>query len=468
MTKSAVADWDTTAANNTDIGGINITGTGLISTSDDAHREFMAQIKAGVPYLSGTTVVLPSGATSGLQLESTDAGAGAGPLLTLYRNSASPAASDVIGEVVFAGEDSAGNTQTYGVIGATITDPTSTSEDGSLFWQLALAGTVTTVATLTPGALALAGTSSGPATLSLAEDTDNGTNKVTITPTASLTADRTVTLPDANLDLTALKANGAALLPKTAGGSAAMVRGQLYGLTLSNNGTDATNDIDIAAGEASDSTGADLMVLASALTKRLDASWAVGSGNGGLDTGSIANTTYHIWLIKRSDTGVVDALFSTSASSPTMPSNYDYKRRIGSIVRASSSIKGFLHNGDEFLWTVPAVDITASNPGTSEVARTLNLPTGIVVGALVSANIVQTDTTEAILSLYTIGTTYTLDIKAVDVTLIGGSQGRGGATLPPIRTNTSGQINSKVFAANASTTLYIVTMGYIDTRGRLA
>src|SRR5690606_22933061 len=49
------------------------------------------------------------------------------------------------------------------------------------------------------------------------------------------------------------------------------LRGHIYGLTLSNNTTDATNDIDIAAGEAaSDGSDPVLMVLASALTKRLD------------------------------------------------------------------------------------------------------------------------------------------------------------------------------------------------------
>ncbi len=38
---------------------------------------------------------------------------------------------------------------------------------------------------------------SGAASLKLAEDTDNGSNTMTLQPTASLTADRTITLPDA-------------------------------------------------------------------------------------------------------------------------------------------------------------------------------------------------------------------------------------------------------------------------------
>ena len=98
--------------------------------------------------------------------------------------------------------------------------------------------------------------------------------------------------------------------------------GFLFGCTLSNAATDLVNDITIAAGKARDATDAVNLILAIGLTKRLDANWAVGDAQGGLDTGSIANTTYHVWLIKRSDTGVVDALFSASATTPTMPANY--------------------------------------------------------------------------------------------------------------------------------------------------
>ena len=86
-------------------------------------------------------------------------------------------------------------------------------------------------------------------------------------------------------------------------------RGAIWGLGLSN-GTDATNDIDIAVGQATSSDGTGTLVLASALTKQLDAAWSVGSAAGGLDVGTIANGTYHIYLIKRTDTSIVDALFS--------------------------------------------------------------------------------------------------------------------------------------------------------------
>jgi hypothetical protein len=54
----AVSDWSTTANSNTAVGGIGITGGSAVSQGDNAIREIMAQIKAGVPYKSGTTYVL--------------------------------------------------------------------------------------------------------------------------------------------------------------------------------------------------------------------------------------------------------------------------------------------------------------------------------------------------------------------------------------------------------------------------
>jgi len=76
-------------------------------------------------------------------LTSTDAGATASPLLELYRDSASPAASDTLGEIEFNGEDSAGNKQAYGLIHASILSPTSTAEQGQLHFETATAGALT-------------------------------------------------------------------------------------------------------------------------------------------------------------------------------------------------------------------------------------------------------------------------------------------------------------------------------------
>jgi len=76
-------------------------------------------------------------------MTSTDAGAAAAPLLELYRDSASPAANDTLGEIEFNGEDSAGNKQAYGLIHASILSPTSTAEQGQLHFETATAGALT-------------------------------------------------------------------------------------------------------------------------------------------------------------------------------------------------------------------------------------------------------------------------------------------------------------------------------------
>jgi hypothetical protein len=79
----------------------------------------------------------------GMTLTSTDAGASAAPLLDLYRDSASPAASDTLGEIEFNGEDSAGNKQQYGLIHASILSPTSGAEQGQLHFETATGGAST-------------------------------------------------------------------------------------------------------------------------------------------------------------------------------------------------------------------------------------------------------------------------------------------------------------------------------------
>jgi len=76
-------------------------------------------------------------------MTSTDAGATAAPLLDLYRDSATPAISDTLGEIEFNGEDSAGNKQQYAVIHASILSPTSTAEAGQIHFETATAGAST-------------------------------------------------------------------------------------------------------------------------------------------------------------------------------------------------------------------------------------------------------------------------------------------------------------------------------------
>ncbi len=239
-------------------------------------------------------------------------------------------------------------------------------------------------------------------------------------------------------------------------------RGQLYGLTLSNNVSDATNDIDIAVGEcASDDTIPWLMTLSSSLTKRLDAAWAVGSGNGGLDTGSITNGTYHVFLIQRSDTGVVDALFSNSVTAPIMPANYDRKRRIGSIIRNGGTILAFVQRGDHFDY-VSALTDRSSTTAQASALLSIGVPFGIIVQPKISTSQQQ----NAVGNVQTFFGSAGGPIFAATITTASGEA--SSATINGgIFTDTSSRIQFAVTIFSGSLSLNTLnTTGWIDARGR--
>jgi len=73
-------------------------------------------------------------------IENTDAGLDTAPDVVLYRNSASPANNDNLGNLEFRGKDSAGNDQTYAQILSSISTVTNTSEVGILDLMTADAG----------------------------------------------------------------------------------------------------------------------------------------------------------------------------------------------------------------------------------------------------------------------------------------------------------------------------------------
>lgn len=172
---------------------------------------------------------------------------------------------------------------------------------------------------------------------------------------------------------------------------------------------DTDHDTTISAGGAMDSTSAYPMKLASAITKRIDATWAVGTNQGGLDGSESvagtpdANTWYYIWLIARSDTGVVDALYSESASSPTMPTNYDFKRIIGAVkTDGSANIIAYdayelTGGGLEVRWDAPPLDIDlAATLTTTARTDTLSVPTSFSVLANLLVGILDASAGEGV------------------------------------------------------------------------
>jgi hypothetical protein len=83
-----------------------------------------------------------------LRLISADAGATVGPTLTLHRDSASPAASDVIGRLALDGENDADEQTTYSSVEGRIVTVTDGAEDGELVLGTMQGGALTDVLTL--------------------------------------------------------------------------------------------------------------------------------------------------------------------------------------------------------------------------------------------------------------------------------------------------------------------------------
>jgi len=79
--------------------------------------------------------------TDTLTLKSTDADAAVGPVLTLHRESSSPADDDIIGRINFIGEDSGGTDTTYGRIETLIMQESNGSEDATMEFRIMKGGT---------------------------------------------------------------------------------------------------------------------------------------------------------------------------------------------------------------------------------------------------------------------------------------------------------------------------------------
>jgi hypothetical protein len=296
----------------------------------------------------------------------------------------------------------------------------------------------------------------GTGLIQVADGTDSskGINIVTSSITTGVT--RALTMSDCNVTL-------------------GLPRSYLAGLAMVN-GTDAVNDIDIAAGACRDSGNAVDIVLASVLTKQLDAVWAVGTNAGGRASGAaIANTTYFVFLIRRPDTAVVDAAFDTSATGANIAANtnaaYTQIRRIGAIVRSGATILAFIQDGDKFVWTGGSVgDVSSTNPGTAAVTRTLTLPVGIRVEAILNASVSTASATGAAsLRLSDLSTT---DVAASAATAqVSGTYSGAGNTIITnsecrVHTNTSAQVRSRMGLSDANVSVIIGTTGWVDRRGR--
>lgn len=247
------------------------------------------------------------------------------------------------------------------------------------------------------------------------------------------------------------------------GGSPA---GNIFGLILS---PDATSTVlDISAGNCTDSTAVATITLP-AFTKAFGTAWAAGTGNGALDTGSIANSTwYHVYAISKAGGANPDILVSTSATvgGLTFPTGYTLARRIGSfLTNGSAQVTPFSQFADEFRWKVQVTSLNTATTSTSAALLAVATPLGVQTRAMLMVGTNQT------------GGVTTVVTSPDDTDQAPSASGTGPWTVPPdgsgwvatiglFRTNTSSQVRHRESQSSGFTNLSIYTIGWIDDRGR--
>ena len=215
----------------------------------------------------------------GVTITSTDAGAGEGPTLELFRDSASPADSDSLGNIKFTGDDSAGNKTQYAEIESRLVNTTDGSENGRLIFRVNDDGSSTSVVDIAFDRVAFNESIylASSKNIQFEGSGSDDANETTLTVTDP-TADRTITLPDATGTVLLTDGSGASLTSLNAS--------QLSSGTVPNARLDA--QLQDVAGLAVTNGG-----------------FIVGDGsNFVLETGATARTSLGLGTVATEDTGV--------------------------------------------------------------------------------------------------------------------------------------------------------------------
>jgi hypothetical protein len=173
---------------------------------------------------------------------------------------------------------------------------------------------------------------------------------------------------------------------------------------ISNQGGSSTRDIEFSIGRVVLRNAANDRVVVNftaTIIKRIDLNWVAGTNQGGLDTGTVANNTYHCYVIYNPTTDARDALLSLSATSPTLPSGFTFFRRVGSITRVSGANRLFTQIGRYFQFPtrIRALDNVAVSTAGELIA--MPVPTGIqvMINATFSEGLAASGLTLAVLVL---------------------------------------------------------------------
>jgi hypothetical protein len=117
------------------------TGTSTtLATTPAGVKAVIDALKAAANTWTAAQTISVTATGTALAIISDDDGASEGPTISLVRDSADPAASDVVGAIRFRGRDGGGNDTVYFAIFGQIIDATDASEDGRMILRSIGAG----------------------------------------------------------------------------------------------------------------------------------------------------------------------------------------------------------------------------------------------------------------------------------------------------------------------------------------
>jgi hypothetical protein len=225
----------------------------------------------------------------------------------------------------------------------------------------------------------------------------------------------------------------------------------------------------VAAGQCRDSTNVANITVSALTACAITAStaWTAGSSQNKLNNQALpAAGTLHVFAMRKDSDGTGDIIIDASLT-PSLPSGYTYYRRIASLRTSSSAWRAWVQDGDSFMYLTPVGDVVAGNMANTRTLRTLTVPVGIRIQAIIGVT-QYSDATVNPAGVW-IGDPSVTDASVAAITpnpvLTFRTANEGQSIYMRCYTNTSAQVADRGFTALASNTWYN-TFGWIDTRGR--
>lgn len=292
---------------------------------------------------------------------------------------------------------------------------------------------------------------------------------VTVDPNGTETIDGATTLLIPNGRSAMILCDGATF--QTDLGQNVPLQEFIQGLELSNNSGNPTTHVDFAAGLVA--KGPVFIRSLATITKRINATFTAGTGNGALDTGAVAaNATYYAYSLRKISDGTIDVVLSTSATiggvTTTLLTGYTIVKQIGVVLTDGSSIiRPFvMYPRDEYSFVTPVKDAVSVAVSTTSALLALTVPNGVKAkaklrfqysSASATASALISDPAQGVLVAGVVNDGANVGAIQVASGLAVGGQ--------DIWTNTSKQVRQ---VAGAAGNLWVWTDGFYFPCGRIA